>query len=78
MSEVATMQKPDAPLPQRIKDYFEGLRDEMRLVTWPSWTQVRATTAVVVASVFVFAIYFAIVDQLVGYAIEQLFKRFAQ
>jgi preprotein translocase subunit SecE len=79
MSEVATMQSaPKAPLPQRVKEYFEGLRDEMRLVTWPSWTQVRATTAVVVAAVFVFAIYFAIVDQIVGYAIEQLFKRFSQ
>jgi preprotein translocase subunit SecE len=78
MSEVATMQKPAVPFPARVKEYFEGLRDEMRLVTWPSWTQVRATTAVVIASVFVFAIYFAIVDQVVGYAIEQLFKRFSQ
>jgi preprotein translocase subunit SecE len=78
MSEVATMQKAEAPLPQRVREYFEGLRDEMRLVTWPSWTQVRATTIVVIASVFAFAIYFAIVDQVVGYAIEQLFKRFSQ
>jgi preprotein translocase subunit SecE len=72
------MQKPAVPFPQRVKDYVEGLRDEMRLVTWPSWPQVRATTAVVIASVFAFAIYFAIVDQVVGYAIEQLFKRFSQ
>ena len=78
MSEVATIQAPKAPLPQRIQDYFEGLRDEMRLVTWPSWTQVRATTAVVIASVFVFAIYFAIVDEVVGFAIQQLFNRFAK
>lgn len=78
MSEVATMQAQKAPLPQRVREYFEGLRDEMRLVTWPSWTQVRATTAVVIAAVFVFSIYFAIVDQLVGYAIEQLFNRFAK
>jgi preprotein translocase subunit SecE len=78
MSEVATMQKAAAPFPARVKEYFEGLRDEMRLVTWPSWTQVRATTAVVVAAVFVFAIYFAVVDQIVGYAIEQLFNRFAK
>jgi preprotein translocase subunit SecE len=78
MSEVATMQKSEAPLPQRIKDYFDGLRDEMRLVTWPSWTQVRATTAVVIGSVFAFAIYFAIVDEIVGYAIQQVFNRFSK
>jgi preprotein translocase subunit SecE len=78
MSEVATTTTAtpapvQAPLPQRIREYFEGLQDEMRLVTWPSWEQVRATTGVVIAAVFVFAAYFAVVDQVVGYLIEKLF-----
>jgi preprotein translocase subunit SecE len=46
----------------------------MRLVTWPSWVQVRATTIVVIVSVFLFSAYFAVVDQLVGLGIERLFK----
>jgi preprotein translocase subunit SecE len=50
----------------------------MRLVTWPSWAQVRATTGVVIAAVFVFAGYFALVDQLVGMGIKSLFDRFSQ
>jgi preprotein translocase subunit SecE len=83
MSDVATtttttLEPVQAPLPQRIREYFEGLRDEMRLVTWPSWVQVRATTGVVIASVFVFAAYFALVDQVVGYGIEKLFAAFGQ
>jgi preprotein translocase subunit SecE len=77
MSEVAILEKP-APLQVRIREYVDGLRDEMRLVTWPSWTQVRATTTVVIVAVFVFAAYFAVVDQLVGYGMEKLFAAFAK
>jgi preprotein translocase SecE subunit len=77
MSEVATLEKP-ASLPVRIREYVDGLRDEMRLVTWPSWTQVRATTTVVIIAVFVFSAYFAVVDQIVGYFIEKLFAAVAR
>jgi preprotein translocase SecE subunit len=77
MSEVATLEKP-ASLPARIREYVDGLRDEMRLVTWPSWTQVRATTTVVIIAVFVFSAYFAVVDQIVGYGIGKLFAAFAK
>jgi preprotein translocase subunit SecE len=56
------------------KNYVEELKMEMRRVTWPNWEQVKATTAVVIASVFVFAAYFALVDLLIGRGITQLFK----
>ena len=60
--------------PTEVKDYFEELRAEMRRVTWPSWKQVRATTTVVLFAVFAFAAYFALVDQIVGSAIQKLFS----
>jgi preprotein translocase subunit SecE len=60
--------------PQNVKNYFEDLQKEMRLVTWPSRKQVIATTTVVVASVFIFAAYFAVVDQLFGRLITYIFK----
>ena len=63
-----------AAWPALAKTYFEELKLEMRRVTWPNWEQVKATTAVVIASVFVFAAYFAIVDFLIGRGISQLFK----
>ena len=72
-SEVTTMTKP-AAMPARIKDYVEGLREEMRRVTWPSWQQVRATTLVVIVAVFVFSAYFAVVDSIVALGIDRLFK----
>lgn len=58
---------------QNTMEYFEDLQKEMRLVTWPSRKQVIATTGVVVASVFLFAAYFAIVDQLFARGVTQIF-----
>ena len=75
MSEPTAMEKVTA-WPGQFKKYVEELRDEMKLVTWPSWKQVRATTSVVIGAVFVFAFYFAVVDQIVGMAIDQVFVKF--
>ena len=63
-----------AAWPARTKDYFEELQLEMRRVTWPPWKQVRATTTIVIVSVFAFAAYFALVDQVVGTGINKLFS----
>jgi preprotein translocase subunit SecE len=62
--------------PAQTKNYFEELQQEMRRVTWPSWKQVRATTGVVIAAVFVFAAYFFVVDQVVSNGISRIFNFF--
>jgi preprotein translocase subunit SecE len=66
-----------AAWPVQVKNYFEDLQTEMRLVTWPSWKQVRATTLVVIVAVFAFAAYFMVVDAIVDSAIQKLFNTFA-
>jgi preprotein translocase subunit SecE len=58
--------------------YVEELQHEMKLVTWPSWKQVRATTGVVIFAVFAFAAYFAVVDFVVGRGIQKLFDTFTK
>jgi preprotein translocase subunit SecE len=50
----------------------------MRRVTWPTWKQVRATTGVVIAAVFVFAAYFAVVDAIIGNGISRIFEFFTR
>lgn len=65
-------------LPAATKNYFNELKAEMGRVTWPSAKQVRATTAVVIAAVFLFAGYFAVVDFLLGRAVNQLFDTLAR
>lgn len=64
--------------PATTRSYFEDLRKEMRLVTWPTTKQVRATTTVVIVAVFAFAAYFQVVDLLVSKGITKLFRTFAQ
>ena len=64
--------------PAATKNYFEELQMEMRRVTWPSWKQVRATTTVVIISVFAFAAYFWLVDYVVNRGISKLFDTLAK
>jgi len=78
MAEELSFPQKAAQWPQQVKDYFDDLKLEMRRVTWPAWKQVRATTGVVIAAVFIFAAYFFVVDSLVGQAVTKLFKTFAQ
>jgi preprotein translocase subunit SecE len=77
MAEEQALATPNAAMawPAKVKDYFADLKKEMRLVTWPSWVQVRATTGVVIFAVFAFAAYFAVVDTLVGRGIQLLFDK---
>lgn len=60
-----------------VKEYISDIKAEMRRVTWPSKNQVQATTAVVIAAVFLFAAYFAVVDLILGRAINQVFQTLA-
>jgi preprotein translocase subunit SecE len=64
--------------PQRTKSYIEEVQAEMRRVSWPSWKQVRATTAVVIAAVFLFAAYFFVVDGIVNTLITRIINYFTR
>ena len=64
--------------PQQVKNYIEGLRMEMRRVTWPNRKQVRATTVVVIITVFVFGLFFAIVDTILNFVQVRLFEYFTR
>jgi preprotein translocase, SecE subunit, bacterial len=78
MSESPEISRKIADWPGRVKGYIEEVRAEMRRVTWPSWKQVRATTAVVIVAVFLFAAYFALVDQVLGRGINTIFEAFTK
>ena len=63
-------------LPERIKSFYNDVRTEMRKVTAPSWKEVQATTTVVVITVFIFALYFAVVDFVIQHGVTALFSAF--
>jgi preprotein translocase subunit SecE len=62
--------------PERTKTFYNDVRTEMRKVTAPSWKEVRATTTVVVITVFIFALYFAVIDFVIQHGVTALFKAF--
>jgi len=62
--------------PERIKSFYNDVRSEMRKVTAPSWKEVQATTTVVVITVFLFALYFAIIDYIIQHGVSYMFNYF--
>jgi preprotein translocase subunit SecE len=78
MAEELSMSFPQkaASWPAQVKDYFQELQLEMKRVSWPSWKQVRATTAVVIVAVFAFAAYFLVVDSLVQAGLKRVTDAF--
>jgi len=65
-------------IPERIKAFYNDLRTEMRKVTAPSLKEVQATTVVVIVTVFLFGLYFFVVDSIIGRGVDVLFHRFAK
>jgi preprotein translocase subunit SecE len=62
--------------PERVKSFYNDVRTEMRKVTAPSFKEVRATTAVVIITVFIFGVYFAVIDYVIQNGVSALFHYF--
>jgi preprotein translocase subunit SecE len=60
--------------PQRVKAFYNDVRTEMKKVTTPSLKEVRATTTVVIITVFLFGLYFWAVDSVIGRAIDWVLR----
>jgi len=56
--------------PQRIKGFYNEVRNEMKKVTTPSLKDVQATTIVTIITVFIFGAFFWIVDGILGKVID--------
>ena len=62
--------------PRELIDFLKDVRSEMRKVVAPTWIEVRATTTIVIVTVFIFAAYFALVDYVVGQGVTQFIYHF--
>ena len=60
--------------PGQTKVFLGDVRSELRRVTWPSRKQIRATTLVVILTVFSFGVYFWVVDGIISAAVSRLFR----
>ena len=64
--------------PQRAKSFYNDVRTEMRKVTTPSRKEVQGTTTVVIITVFLFGLFFWIVDTVIGSGLDHLLKYLAR
>jgi len=55
---------------EKVKNFLQDVRGEMRKVVTPSRKEVQATTTVVIVTVFAFAGYFYLVDSILGRGIR--------
>jgi preprotein translocase subunit SecE len=62
--------------PRELIDFLKDVRSEMRKVVAPTWPEVRATTTIVIVTVFIFAAYFALVDYVVGQGVTKFIFHF--
>ncbi len=62
--------------PERIKAFYNDVRTETRKVTAPSWKDVQATTIVVVITVFLFGLFFFVIDSVLQKLISALYGSF--
>jgi len=60
--------------PQRAKSFYNDVRTEMRKVTTPSRKEVQGTTTVVIITVFLFGLYFWVIDTAIGKSLDHLLK----
>ena len=65
-------------LPERIKAFYNDVRTEMRKVTAPSRKEVQSTTTVVLVTIFLFGLYFFIIDNVIGRGVDLLFRTFTK
>jgi len=87
MSKVAQAQPDDEKQPRaaaamasagsfvdRTKAFLAEVKAEAKRVTWPNFKQIRATTMVVIITVFFFGIYFGILDWVFNYVVRRLLQ----
>ena len=63
---------------ERTKAFYNDVRTEMRKVTTPSRKEVQSTTSVVLIAVFLFGLYFWIIDNVIGRGVDYLFHMFTK
>ena len=55
--------------------FLSDVRAEMRKVVTPSWKEVKSTTTVVIIAVFIFGLFFFVVDSIFSSVMDRLFHK---
>lgn len=63
-------------LPAKTRQYVSDVSSEVKKVSWPSRKEVYGTTIVVIITVFIFGFYLWVVDLVLSYGIQRLYRLF--
>ena len=61
---------------QRVTQFYQDVRAEMKKVSWPARQEVLGTTMVVIVSVFFFGVYLFVVDYVLQSGLNWVLKHF--
>ena len=64
--------------PERIRTFYHDVRTEMKKVTSPTRKEVQGTTTVVINTVFLFGLYFFLVDLAISNSLERMLHYFSR
>ena len=64
--------------PEQVRTFYNDVRTEMRKVTTPSRKEVQATTTVVLVAIFIFGLYFWVIDYVISQGVDRLFTFFSK
>ena len=64
--------------PERIRTFYHDVRTEMKKVTSPTRKEVQGTTTVVIITVFLFGLYFFLVDLAISNSLERMLHYFSR
>ncbi len=56
-----------------VAEFVQQVRQELARVTWPTRKETIVTTAMVFVMVFIAAVFFFVVDQVLSYGVRVLF-----
>ena len=59
----------------KFTNFLSDVRAEMRKVVTPSRKEVESTTTVVIVAVFIFGLFFTVVDYIFSHAVEQILHK---
>ena len=60
---------------REFSQFLSDVRAEMRKVVTPAWKEVQTTTMVVIIAVFIFGLFFFVVDTIFQYGLHALLGR---
>jgi len=61
---------------ERFRSFLTEVRNELKRVTWPSRTEVYATTVVVILTSAFFGVYLFVLDYGINSLVQWIFRRF--